>query len=99
MSMWRELQPGDPALIGPYRLRALLGTGGMGRVFLGASPGGRLVAVKVIRADLAADAEFRTRFQREVAVARKVSSQFARSAVRPASSGRTSPSTPARSSP
>ncbi len=74
--MWRELQPGDPELIGPYRLRGLLGTGGMGRVFLGVSAGGRLVAVKVIRADLAASAEFRTRFQREVAVARKVSGLF-----------------------
>jgi len=76
MSMWRELQPGDPELIGPYRLRGLLGVGGMGRVFLGVSPGGRAVAVKVIRADLAADPEFRTRFRREIAVARKVSSQF-----------------------
>jgi hypothetical protein len=76
MNMWRELQPDDPRVIGPYRLRGVLGTGGMGRVFLGVSAGGRLVAVKVIRADLAADAEFRTRFQREVAVARKVSGQF-----------------------
>ena len=74
--MWRELQPGDPELIGPYRIRGLLGIGGMGRVFLGVSPGGRLVAVKVIRADLAADAEFRTRFRREIAVAQKVSSPF-----------------------
>ena len=74
--MLRELQPGDPERIGPYRLRGLLGTGGMGRVFLGASADGLLAAVKVIRADLAADAEFRTRFQREVAVARKVSSAF-----------------------
>ena len=74
--MWRELQPGDPELIGPYRIRGLLGVGGMGRVFLGVSAGGRLVAVKVIRADLAADAEFRTRFRREIAVAQRVSSQF-----------------------
>ncbi len=34
------------------------------------------VAVKVIRSDLAADAEFRTRFRREVAAARKVSGLF-----------------------
>ena len=71
-----ELQPGDPELIGPYRVRGRLGAGGMGRVYLGLSPGGRSVAVKVIRADLAQDAEFRARFRREVAVARKVSGLF-----------------------
>jgi serine/threonine protein kinase len=76
MSMWQELQPGDPQLIGPYRIRGQLGVGGMGRVFLGVSEGGRPVAVKVVRADLAADPEFRTRFRREITVARKVSSQF-----------------------
>jgi serine/threonine protein kinase len=74
--MWRELQPGDPQVIGPYRLRGRLGVGGMGRVFLGVSAGGRPVAVKVVRADLATDPEFRARFQREVAVARRVSGPF-----------------------
>jgi eukaryotic-like serine/threonine-protein kinase len=74
--MVRELEPGDPVVIGPYRLRGQLGLGGMGRVFLGLSAGGRVVAVKVIRADLAMDPEFRARFQREVAVARRVSHQF-----------------------
>jgi len=74
--MWRELQPDDPGRIGPYRLRGVLGSGGMGRVFLGASADGQLVAVKVIRADLASDPEFRARFRREVTVARKVSSRF-----------------------
>ena len=74
--MMRELQPGDPQLIGPYRLRGRLSAGGMGRVYLGLSPGGRAVAVKVIRADLAQDAEFRARFRREVGVARRVSGLF-----------------------
>src|SRR5580658_3845135 len=76
MIMWQELQPDDPGRIGPYRLRGVLGVGGMGRVFLGASAEGQLVAVKVIRADLAMDPEFRARFRREVTVARKVSSRF-----------------------
>jgi serine/threonine protein kinase len=76
MTMWQELQPEDPGRIGPYRLRGILGSGGMGRVFLGASADGQLVAVKVIRADLATDPEFRARFRREVTVARKVSSRF-----------------------
>src|SRR5579863_10736820 len=48
----------------------------MGRVFLGVSPGGRPVAVKVIRSELAADSEFRARFGREVAAARKVSGLY-----------------------
>ena len=70
------LKPGDPQLIGPYRLVGQLGGGGMGRVFLGLSAGGRPVAVKVIRAELAADQEFRVRFGREVAAARRVSGLF-----------------------
>jgi serine/threonine protein kinase len=74
--MMHELQPGDPQLIGPYRLRGRLGAGGMGQVYLGLSPGGRAVAVKVIRADLAQDPEFRAGFRREIAVARKVSGLF-----------------------
>jgi serine/threonine protein kinase len=45
----------------------------MGRVYLGRSPGGRPVAIKVIRADLAEDAEFRARFAQEVSAARKIS--------------------------
>src|SRR3974377_2478925 len=76
MIMWRELQPDDPGRIGPYRLRGVVGSGGMGRVFLGVAADGRMVAVKVIRADLATDPEFRARFRREVTVARKVSSRF-----------------------
>ena len=72
----QELQPGDPLVIGPYRLLGQLGSGGMGRVFLGLSAGGRHVAVKVIRPELAANPEFRARFQREVAVARTVNGMF-----------------------
>jgi serine/threonine protein kinase len=76
MIVWRELQPEDPGRIGPYRLCGVLGSGGMGRVFLGVTGDGQQVAVKVIRADLGTDPEFRARFRREVTVARKVSSRF-----------------------
>jgi serine/threonine protein kinase len=72
----QELQPGDLRSIGPYRLLGQLGSGGLGRVYLGLSAGGRPVAVKVIRAELAADPEFRVRFRREVAAARTVSGLF-----------------------
>ena len=75
-SVVRGLQPGDPETIGPYRLVGQLGSGGMGRVFLGVSAGGRPVAVKVIRDELAADPEFRMRFGQEVAAARRVSGVF-----------------------
>ena len=74
--MVKELRPDDPAAIGPYRLLGRLGAGGMGNVFLGQSPGGRLVAVKVIRPELADEPGFRIRFAREVAAARHVSGLF-----------------------
>jgi hypothetical protein len=48
----------------------------MGRVYAGRSPGGRIVAVKVIREDLASDPEFRVRFGREIAAARRVNAAF-----------------------
>jgi serine/threonine protein kinase len=66
------LRVGDPRQIGVYRLVGRLGDGGMGQVFLGVSPGGRPVAVKVIRRELAADPEFLQRFAREVDAARRV---------------------------
>jgi len=72
----QELQRGDPQRVGPYRLVGRLGSGGMGRVFLGRSAGRRLVAVKVIRDELAADPDFRMRFGREVAAARRVGGLF-----------------------
>ena len=72
----QPLRPGDPRQVGPYRIRARLGAGGMGQVFLGYSPGGRAVAVKVIHRELAQDPAFRTRFRREVAAARAVSGAY-----------------------
>ena len=48
----------------------------MGQVYLARSPGGRQVAVKVIRPQLAEDAGFRARFAREVSAARKVGGLF-----------------------
>ncbi|MFB7358820.1 serine/threonine-protein kinase [Streptomyces gardneri] len=71
--MTRPLGPTDPREAGPYRLLAELGRGGMGRVYLGASPDGRLAAVKQVHARFAHDEDFRARFRREVDTSRKVS--------------------------
>jgi serine/threonine protein kinase len=62
----------DPGEIAGYRIRARLGSGGMGRVYLAFTQGGRPVAVKVVRPELADDADFRHRFRQEVAAARRV---------------------------
>lgn len=69
----KPLAADDPRVIGEYRLRAQLGAGGMGRVYLGLSPAGRAVAIKVVHPDLASDAAFLRRFGQEVAAARAVS--------------------------
>ncbi|MEU2334878.1 serine/threonine-protein kinase [Streptomyces sp. NPDC013172] len=62
----------EPTAVGPYRLLGRLGSGGMGRVYLGRSAGGRTVAVKIVHPHFAPDEEFRARFRREVAAARRV---------------------------
>lgn len=66
------LDADDPRVVGPYTLRARLGEGGMGVVYLADGPDGP-VALKVVRRLLAADETFRTRFRREVLSARRVS--------------------------
>ncbi|MCP3822404.1 serine/threonine protein kinase [Streptomyces sp. A3M-1-3] len=68
----QPLEAGEPQTIGAYRLLGRLGAGGMGRVYLGRSAGGRTVAVKVVHPHFASDDEFRARFRREVEAARQV---------------------------
>jgi predicted Ser/Thr protein kinase len=68
------LRPTDPGRIGPYVALGLLGTGGMGRVYLAGpadnTPG--LAAVKVIRPEYAEDPLFRRRFEREASLHARV---------------------------
>ncbi|WGP13632.1 bifunctional serine/threonine-protein kinase/ABC transporter substrate-binding protein [Streptomyces sp. SH5] len=71
------LRSTDPARIAGYRVLGRLGAGGMGVVLLGRSPGGALVAIKLIRAEYADDTGFRARFRREVAIARQVRNRWA----------------------
>ncbi|MFI2433272.1 protein kinase [Streptomyces sp. NPDC018693] len=64
------LRPGDPLRVGPYVPLALLGSGGMGRVYLSRTvdDGPGLYAVKVIRPEYAEDVRFRRRFAQEASV-------------------------------
>ena len=66
----------DPRQVGVFRLHSRLGAGGMGRVYLGYSPGGRAVAVKIVHPELARDPEFMLRFRREVQAAEAVSGAY-----------------------
>ncbi|MFE1177122.1 protein kinase [Streptomyces sp. NPDC058773] len=70
--IFQPLEGDDPRAIAGYRLTARLGSGGMGKVYLSYTPGGRPVAIKVIRPEFSEDAEFRRRFKQEVQSAQRV---------------------------
>ncbi|MEU3886043.1 PQQ-binding-like beta-propeller repeat protein [Streptomyces sp. NPDC029041] len=70
------LRDSDPAEVGGYRIEDRLGSGGMGVVYLARSASGRRLAIKVVHSQYADDDEFRARFRREVAAARRVSGAF-----------------------
>lgn len=75
-------RPGDR--IGPYTVLAELASGGMGRVYLARSPGGRTVAVKTVLGAYPGESipeEDRRRFTREVALAQRVRGVFTASVV------------------
>jgi eukaryotic-like serine/threonine-protein kinase len=68
----QPLTPSDPVTLGPYRLAGCLGKGGMGAVYLGASPTADLFAVKVIKHHLADEPELQARFANEVETLRTI---------------------------
>ncbi|WP_067457365.1 protein kinase domain-containing protein [Actinomadura macra] len=68
------LRPDDPTRVGRYHIEAKIGEGGMGAVYLGRDAGGRPVAVKVVRSELAGDRTFLARFHDEAANAERVAS-------------------------
>ncbi|WP_435972604.1 serine/threonine-protein kinase [Streptomyces sp. Qhu_M48] len=68
----RPLTAAEPRELAGYRLLARLGEGGMGTVYLSRTRGNQPVALKMIRREYAGDAEFRRRFQQEVAAAQQV---------------------------
>jgi serine/threonine-protein kinase len=58
---------------GPYELQALIGVGGMGEVYRAYDTvKERMVAVKVLRAEMAADKSYQARFRRESRVAARL---------------------------
>jgi hypothetical protein len=70
------LRPEDPRQVASYVLRARLGSGGMGNVYLSFSPGGYPLAIKVVKQAFADDPEFRRRFSREITAAQQVQGYY-----------------------
>lgn len=68
--MVTSLEPDDPRVLGEFTLRGRLGEGGQGVVFLGRSPRGEPVAVKVLKSGL--DSSAKERLVRELDAIRGV---------------------------
>ncbi|AYF76598.1 serine/threonine protein kinase [Nocardia yunnanensis] len=77
----KALTPQDPKWLGRNRTIAVIGRGGMGRVLLGRTPTGRLVAIKQIHPHLAGDPQFRDRFAREVDACRQLTGAYTASVI------------------
>ncbi|MFE3600326.1 ricin-type beta-trefoil lectin domain protein [Streptomyces sp. NPDC059142] len=72
----KKLRTTDPTKLGPHTVLGRIGAGGMGQVYLGRSPGGRLLALKVVRDDFAESADVLARFRREVETVGRVRSAY-----------------------
>jgi serine/threonine protein kinase len=69
---WEPLAEDEPRSVGPFAIEGRLGAGAMGRVYLGRAASGVAAAIKVVRAELADDQEFRHRFKHEVSAVGRV---------------------------
>ncbi|MFE3823939.1 ricin-type beta-trefoil lectin domain protein [Streptomyces sp. NPDC059092] len=72
----KKLRTTDPTKLGHHTILGRIGAGGMGQVYLGRSPGGRLLALKVVRDDFAESADILARFRREVETVGRVRSAY-----------------------
>ncbi|MEU1206753.1 serine/threonine-protein kinase [Nocardia sp. NPDC005825] len=72
----KALLPDDPRWIGPHHMIAVVGTGELGRVLLGRTPTGKLVAVKQIHRSQPVDMEFRARLQRELETGKQLTGSW-----------------------
>ncbi|MEO3890234.1 ABC transporter substrate-binding protein [Nonomuraea sp. B5E05] len=72
MGVVRPLRPSDPPSVGSYKITGFLGEGGQGSVYLGASPSGEQVAIKLLHARFTDDEQAVRRFRREAEAARRV---------------------------
>ncbi|TDD60032.1 serine/threonine-protein kinase [Actinomadura rubrisoli] len=72
MAAVRPLAPGDPARLGRYELLGRIGEGGQSIVYLGRRADGGQAAVKLLRAQLSRNPEWRARFERELKVIGRV---------------------------
>lgn len=70
-----RLREKDPETIGPYKLIARLGAGGMGIVFLG-TKGVERAAIKVVRNTFLDDPSLKARFVREIDTLSKINSPY-----------------------
>ncbi|EFC84083.1 serine/threonine-protein kinase [Parafrankia sp. EUN1f] len=74
--VFAPLAASDPCEISGYPLQARIGEGGMGAVYLSHTPGGRPLALKMVRPEFATDPDFRARFAKEVAIAQRVQGPY-----------------------
>ncbi|MFI6323901.1 serine/threonine protein kinase [Nonomuraea sp. NPDC050556] len=75
------LRPGDPGRIGDHLVEGRLGAAGIGQVFLARTPRGLPVAITLADPHLAGDPAFRSRFRRDVDLARAVRGAYVASVV------------------